>query len=214
MPMKLKISIAAALAFVSSLAAADPCSQCHSDWKILGDSHPAVQSAPGECMTCHEALKKPIAPKLHAAHMEKIPCTSCHELKTDKLYVKSVDKEIGPLSEYDWELYIELHEDAASQANASMLHMKAGISCSGCHDEELPQEMSSVKNSKCESCHGSINEIADKTVPPAKEQNPHRSHQGELNCSKCHSGHGQAKSYCLECHSNFQHQMPETKSSD
>lgn len=204
----IKLSTAALLAFACSCALADPCSQCHSDWKALGQSHPAASGDIGACLACHGAMKKPIAAKIHSAHSD-LECESCHEFKSGKLFVKSQSKEIGALSEYDWDLYKELQEGASSQANASALHMKAGISCSDCHDTSTPSELSSVKNSKCESCHGPIDKIADKTVPKTAEQNPHRSHQGDLNCSKCHSGHGTAKSYCLECHSNFQHKMPE-----
>lgn len=45
--------------------------------------------------------------------------------------------------------------------------------------------------------------------PP--ERLPDRPSTVDLNCNQCHVGHGTAKSYCLECHQNFNQTMPEAK---
>ena len=161
------------------------------------------------CIACHDSMKKSMSPKLHLKHADKAPCESCHALQGAKLVVKPGVKTIGNLSESDWSLYQELFEGFAEQTNAVKLHMEKGLLCRDCHGTDTPSEMSVVKNATCESCHGKIDEIAAKTVPAAEGQNPHKNHQGQLNCNKCHSGHGTAKSYCLECHSNFRQTMPE-----
>lgn len=188
------------------------CKQCHSDWTVLGQAHPAVSQATlSECLECHKQQKKPLTYQLHAAHSGKAPCTSCHELKDGTLTVKGSSLRIGKLEQSDWEAYQEIFADFAKSSNTGRMHLSLGLGCRDCHGVDTPTEMSTVKNSKCESCHGSIDSIAAKTVPAVKEQNPHKNHQGSVNCSKCHSGHGQAKSFCSECHNNFRHTMPEEK---
>lgn len=191
-------------------SATEPCVACHKDLSVLGTSHPPVANTKmSECFACHESMKKPMSYKLHVAHADKTSCDSCHTLKDEKLLVKPNAKELGALMESDWELYTELFDGLPNQQNSAKQHLEKGLQCQDCHDVGTPAEMSTVKNTKCESCHGKIEEIAAKTAPAMKEQNPHKSHQGELSCNKCHSGHGQAQSYCLECHSNFQQTMPE-----
>ena len=182
-----------------------PCDACHSN-------HPDVNVRNlKDCLDCHDEIKKPLGYNLHTLHTRKATCNSCHILQNDKLFVIKNAKELGVLSESDWELYAELFENLSDQQNAAKLHFEKGLQCRDCHDADTPTEMSIIKNDKCESCHGKADDIAVKTAPTNKEQNPHKSHQGQLNCNKCHSGHGKAKSYCLECHTNFQQIMPEEK---
>lgn len=201
--------LVAATGFVSA-AGTEPCSTCHQDLSILGKAHPPVAGmSMKDCVACHDGMKKAMSTKLHLQHADKAPCESCHALQKEKLIVKPDAKIIGNLTESDWELYRELFEGFADQTNTVKLHMQKGLLCRDCHDTDTPAEMSVVKNAKCESCHGTVDDIAAKTVPEVKEQNPHKSHQGQLNCNKCHSGHGTAKSYCLDCHSNFRQVMPE-----
>ena len=69
---------------------------------------------------------------------------------------------------------------------------------------------SSVSNEVCQTCHGSYEGLANKTRSD-KKANPHESHQGKLECSRCHKGHETARSYCAECHANFNQVMPEIK---
>ena len=92
---------------------------------------------------------------------------------------------------------------------AAPRNLSKGLTCGSCHKESAPQEGSTVDNDRCLSCHGSYEELAKKTQKAEKSDNPHSSHQGKLECSRCHAGHSKTKSYCLECHSNFNQKMPE-----
>ena len=40
------------------------------------------------------------------------------------------------------------------------------------------------------------------------ERNPHESHLGETPCAVCHHAHSESRSYCLDCHKNFDMPMP------
>jgi hypothetical protein len=199
------------LALVNATAA-EPCVKCHSDWSILEKSHPAVSQAKlSDCLLCHQKGKKPFSYQLHVSHSDKTQCSDCHNLTDGQLAVKGTDLKIGQLASSDWEVYQEIFSGFSKSTNTARLHLSLGLGCKDCHSTSTPPEMSTIKNSKCESCHGSIDSIAAKTMPAVKDQNPHKNHQGNINCSKCHSGHGQAKSFCSECHNNFSHKMPESK---
>lgn len=199
---------ATATVYAGSLAVA-PCSQCHADAKVLGEKHPPIAQSKNvdACSACHGSAVVSLSATLHKSHGGKVPCTVCHEVKNENLIVKQSEKKIGSVSEDLFELYEELSD--SSVHGAAQLHQSKGVSCIGCHGTKTPEEGAVVNNATCESCHGSQAAIAQKTVPAVKEQNPHASHQGQLPCSKCHSGHAPAKSYCLECHANFTQKMPE-----
>lgn len=196
----------------ASAAGLEPCGTCHADWKVLGDNHPQSGFAKlDDCTACHAAMKKPVSAKIHSGHLGKTECETCHELKDGSLFVKGSSTAQGKVDESAWELYKEFYAGVGEEKGGFALHLRRGVSCEGCHEEKTPEEMTTVDNAACESCHGTVDEIAAKTVPAVKEQNPHKSHQGNLNCNQCHVGHGTAKSYCLECHQNFNQTMPEAK---
>ena len=203
-------TLVASVAYAGNFSAA-PCSQCHADVKVLGDKHPPVSQAKNfdECSACHGNAVASLAASLHKTHAAKAPCTTCHEINNGDLTVKQSAKKIGAVSEDLFELYEELND--ASVQSTARLHQNKGVTCTGCHGTKTPLEGAVVNNSTCESCHGSQEMIAQKTKPAIKEQNPHASHQGKLPCSKCHSGHMTAKSYCLECHADFNQKMPEVE---
>lgn len=84
-------------------------------------------------------------------------------------------------------------------AYLSGIHMKAGTveNCEGCHSSSVIDDSEKDINAKCESCHGSLADMAKITEG---EINPHSSHLGTMNCTTCHTGHTPSKSYCLNCH--------------
>lgn len=164
-----------------------------------------------DCTACHASMKKPVSAKIHAGHLRKTECETCHELKDGALFVRGSSTAQGKVDESAWELYKEFYAGVGEEKGGFALHLRRGVSCEGCHGVKTPEEMTTVDNAACESCHGTVDEIAAKAVPAVKEQNPHKSHQGNLNCNQCHVGHGTTKSYCLECHQNFNQTMPEAK---
>ena len=188
-----------------------PCAQCHADAKVLGEKHPPVAQAKtlDDCTMCHGKAAASLSALLHAEHEKKAPCATCHEAKEGKFFAKGSKKALGDVSDDLFELYTELYEPDVK--GAARLHEAKNLTCVNCHGVKTPQEGATVDNAVCEKCHGSQADIAKRTVPKIKEQNPHASHQGALACSKCHAGHGTPKSYCLECHNNFVQVMPESK---
>lgn len=199
---------AAGVVSAATLAAA-PCVQCHADGNVFSAKHPPVAQARtlDDCLMCHGKTAPVLSVLLHSRHSAKVPCTACHELKDGKLFVKAMKAPLGDVSEDLFSLYEELYEPDIK--GAAKLHEAYKLSCVSCHGVKTPAEGAVVENSTCEKCHGSQAEIAKRTVPKIKEQNPHASHQGKLACSKCHKGHDTPTSYCLECHNNFEQKMPE-----
>jgi hypothetical protein len=79
-------------------------------------------------------------------------------------------------------------------------HGRIGLTCTNCHGDEATPSRPAM--TVCLGCHASYEAIAAKTAHLSP--NPHKSHQGELRCTYCHSGHGTPKLYCNECH-DFKH---------
>lgn len=99
-------------------------------------------------------------------------------------------------------------------------HSKAGIGCLECHQLTDKQEKENVTKFRSESyktslsqreypndfclrCHGSYKEVAERTKNYQKKdltQNPHESHNGEINCNLCHKSHKPSVDSCSECH--------------
>lgn len=87
---------------------------------------------------------------------------------------------IAQAQEFQWQAY----------------HLKNGVKCQNCHGADT---QAAVKNSSCLACHGSYNELAQKTKD--MQQNPHMSpHFENLECSSCHSSHTQLTNFCQNCH--------------
>lgn len=96
---------------------------------------------------------------------------------------------------------IALMTSAAFAADAPTLadrHAKLGLKCEQCHAVPIPQPESKVKNQACLACHQSYDALAQKTEK--LDPNPHKTHLGNVRCSDCHSGHGQARLMCNDCH--------------
>jgi hypothetical protein len=91
-----------------------------------------------------------------------------------------------------------------SQVLLLQKHLGKGVVCTGCHQETPPA--TSVKTTKCLSCHGTYDQLADKTEGKAA-QNPHASHNGELSCDSCHNVHKPSVNYCSQCH-QFEFKVP------
>jgi len=185
------------------------CGQCHSTAVPLSSGHPNVQQLTAtDCSKCHANNGKGIFQKVHESHKGKVPCNSCHLTNQNSVVLRQLSSgETISVSKDDFELYSELL--STDEGSASKLHLSKGLTCGSCHKESAPQEGSTVDNDRCLSCHGSYEELAKKTQKAEKSDNPHSSHQGKLECSRCHAGHSKTKSYCLECHSNFNQKMPE-----
>jgi hypothetical protein len=76
-------------------------------------------------------------------------------------------------------------------------HSDFGLDCITCHDESPPAKP--VATTVCLSCHGSYDDIADLTDDKGAN-NPHASHNGPLDCGKCHGVHRPSVNFCKECH--------------
>ena len=84
-------------------------------------------------------------------------------------------------------------------ANAKPLadrHAARGIKCENCHLTMPPQK--NVKETACIACHGNYEKLAKQTED--LDVNPHESHQGEVPCGRCHSGHQKSVLFCNGCH--------------
>ncbi len=92
-------------------------------------------------------------------------------------------------------------------AQAKMLlgdkHKEIGIHCEGCHKESPPQNK--VPKAVCQGCHGDYKMLGEKTEKV--DPNPHRSHEGGLDCSVCHHSHKPSEDHCADCH-NFGFKVP------
>ena len=82
------------------------------------------------------------------------------------------------------------------------MHKDHKVTCKGCHEEKDQEKIvvddnETVVNRTCVDCHGSLEEMAKESKA---HLTPHRSHLGLINCTSCHSGHSQSKTYCNNCH--------------
>uniref|UniRef100_UPI004028465F cytochrome c3 family protein n=1 Tax=Mesosutterella multiformis TaxID=2259133 RepID=UPI004028465F len=92
---------------------------------------------------------------------------------------------------------------AAFAADTPMLadrHVKAGVKCESCHgSDQAAKGPRTVKKETCLACHGgTYAKLAEKT--DSLEVNPHDSHLGEIECTKCHRGHQKPVLECARCH--------------
>lgn len=106
----------------------------------------------------------------------------------------------------------------ASWQNSNLLankHADAGVNCHACHETSIsakaeegvkyitgdfktPMDKREFPNEFCLKCHTDFESIKAKTN--FEEGNPHDSHNGQLDCSKCHSMHQQSTLLCTQCH--------------
>lgn len=101
------------------------------------------------------------------------------------------------------------------------IHSQANVQCKDCHDYPVSAEISSginyvfgnytvgtdgellpvtYDNEMCLDCHISYEYIAMST--DFLYRNPHKSHNGDLECKTCHVSHGEQIDYCSTCHDN------------
>ncbi len=87
---------------------------------------------------------------------------------------------------------------AAGTSALADRHAQFGLKCEQCHGTAAPAAESKVKNDACFACHSNYDTLAKRTEK--LEPNPHRTHLGNVRCSDCHSGHGEARLMCNDCH--------------
>lgn len=82
-------------------------------------------------------------------------------------------------------------------------HKDLGIQCDGCHKESPPQNK--VPTAVCQGCHGDYKTLAERTQKV--DPNPHKSHEGDLECEMCHHSHKPSEDRCGSCH-NYGFKVP------
>ncbi|RBP80722.1 fumarate reductase flavoprotein subunit [Shewanella putrefaciens] len=84
----------------------------------------------------------------------------------------------------------------------SDFHVKElGNNCQSCHTKPIKvADAEQHENEACESCHGTLTELATKSKA---KLTPHHSHLIDLSCTSCHSGHNQPILVCQTCHDTF-----------
>ena len=89
-----------------------------------------------------------------------------------------------------------------SSTPLAAMHKDKKVTCKGCHEEKDQEKIvvddnETVVNATCVECHGTLAEMAKEKK---EHLTPHQSHLGLMNCTSCHSGHSQSKTYCNNCH--------------
>jgi len=92
-------------------------------------------------------------------------------------------------------LSINLYAGDSSQLMADK-HKAIGAECSSCHGRDVKDV---VANEKCLECHGSYDQLAEKTKD--MHLNPHKNpHFLDVECAACHQGHKSMNVFCQNCH--------------
>jgi hypothetical protein len=97
---------------------------------------------------------------------------------------------------------------SATKVSHKPFHRRA--QCLDCHGEKAPVKPVTIK---CDSCHGSPAEVAERTAAKYKKYyNPHDSlhHGTTADCVMCHREHSASRLDCnnANCHSEFKPQVP------
>jgi len=201
--------------------AADGCAACHADFaSTLPKGHPEVKQ-PGlaGCLTCHslaqagEAKKNGFSTRIHLVHAGQqlqAECTACHSYVAGKSFgLIGQSFSWGAPKDADMAAMKKAFASWTKSDNTDHLHAKAKVDCGGCHGKQAPLLESTVENSRCLACHGPMAALVAKTKSKeGPERNPHESHLGEAPCAVCHHAHSESRSYCLDCHKNFDMPMP------
>jgi nitrate/TMAO reductase-like tetraheme cytochrome c subunit len=106
------------------------------------------------------------------------------------------------------------------------VHSQANVKCKDCHDYPVQAEVASginfvtgnytvgddgelkqvsYSNDMCLKCHISYEHVAAST--DFLYRNPHKNHNGQLECKTCHVSHGDQVNYCSTCHDNGKQRM-------
>jgi len=197
------------------------CMVCHEEYsEVLSETHPTVsEDGLATCYSCHEPMSagkaepNPYIARLHQVHVSgeaELDCSYCHTWSPGYRFGVTGSQVIyGSPSERDMNLLKQIVISWAGSAYLDATHGGKQIACSGCHGRIFPTYGETVENDRCLSCHGSIESLAQKTVPDIfPDRNPHQSHLGVINCTVCHFAHAESKVYCLECHQKFQMTIP------
>ena len=192
------------------------CATCHPDLSAaVPKGHlPVKGSDITACLGCHKpdasgkASKNKVSTGLHRAHVgegSKVDCMICHTWKPGKSFGLQGQKvSYGSPTKEELKGMKKVFASWKSSGYTDALHAKANIVCGGCHGGAMAKEGDTVENSRCLECHGPMEQLAARSAPKDfPDRNPHKSHLGEINCTVCHKGHAESKTYCLECHSQF-----------
>ncbi len=190
-----------------------PCRKCHEQWSdILPGTHKPVPNARlVDCLHCHApqgwglAAQSTFDTNLHLTHLaekESSDCFNCHQWKAGSgLQLLGVKGAYGSFTEEEFTDFKQVYLAASTSSFLDNRHLKHGVTCSACHAKGVVDQ---VDNATCLSCHGPLEKLVQKTTPQQHpEENPHKSHLGEIQCTICHVQHDQQKIYCLECHPKY-----------
>lgn len=86
-------------------------------------------------------------------------------------------------------------------------HGTRGVTCESCHGTKAPQPGAKVETAKCNTCHGSLDKVAELTKAKKLDPDPHYNHLVGLDCNECHKGHQPSVNMCSNCH-NIKFKVP------
>jgi Cytochrome c3 len=134
-------------------------------------------------------------------------CSKCHNFIEGETPADHPDV-LGPEDKLCVKIKI-IFEDISDGKFLASPHTNNNVSCSDCHEENIFELDAEIENDTCFSCHESYEALAELTKNiVVAEQNPHKSHLGEMDCTVCHHVHSRSSAYCLQCHSNFTMPIP------
>ncbi|MGA2992845.1 MAG: cytochrome c3 family protein [Candidatus Korobacteraceae bacterium] len=215
------LAVGAAAAAEPSNSPSPACAGCHAEFSsALPKGHVEVKE-PGlaACLACYslgqagEAKKNAFSTRMHLAHAGPqlhLECLACHSYVAGKSFgLIGQSFSWGAPKDADVAAMKKTFASWLNSGNMDHLHAKAMVDCAGCHGKQAPLAKSTVENSRCLACHGPQAALAAKSTPKEfPERNPHESHMGDVACSVCHHAHAESRSYCLECHRDFEMPIP------
>lgn len=148
-----------------------------------------------------KALEYLLTPGFDVRHGTRVPGKKDNARcrKKESRHLKLKDKTMSPRKLIAALLPVLFSLSAVATADAAPnladRHIARGMQCTSCHTEMPPK---AVPTSQCLSCHGSYEKLADAT--DKGDINPHESHLGDIDCDRCHKGHGQPVLACAQCH--------------
>ncbi|MDR2819834.1 MAG: cytochrome c3 family protein [Desulfovibrio sp.] len=186
--------------------------ECHTDMRtVLPEKHMIVEGEDNisSCMQCHLPSSETrrdthvFSAKVHKKHFseKKLECSYCHIIDVGKSFSLPGRESIGVPDEQTMKFLPEITAEWAKSPFLATIHAKKDVACSSCHGDKLPVLDDKPENAVCFKCHGSYEQLAEKT--PGKDhisRNPHASHLGVVNCRLCHKAHEASITYCLDCH--------------
>lgn len=135
---------------------------------------------PGDCATCHGDVQ--VLPEGHpsTAGMGLETCVACHAPGTPLALLSAI-----PLDHH---------------------HLLSGVTCQTCHGST--EAAAPISTSQCLSCHGPLEELADRTAE-VRPANPHSTPHGPtfVECDLCHKVHRESENFCAQCH-DFNYVVP------